>query len=321
MAFPNITDIVTTTLANRSGIIADNVTNNNIILAKLNEGGRIKLFSGGRLIYQEIAFAKNANGGWYTGYDVLPVGAQDVISAAEFGIKQYAVPVVISGLEQLQNSGREQITDLMEERMGVAESTMANDISTGLYSDGLGSGGKQIVGLDAAVPATPTTGTYGGIDRSSAANAFWRPQITTAQTTLANVQSQMSAMWAKCSRGKDTPDMILQGNTFWGFWMASLQAVQRFTDPGAAKLGFASTRFMNADVFLDGGIGGAATATNAYFLNSKYIHFRPHKDRNMVPLAPNKRYAINQDSEVSILAFAGAMTMSGSQFQGRITGA
>src|SRR3972149_5722132 len=92
MAFPNITDIVTTTLANRSGIIADNVTNNNIILAKLNEGGRIKVFSGGRLIYQEIAFAKNANGGWYTGYDVLPVGAQDVISAAEFGIKQYAVP-------------------------------------------------------------------------------------------------------------------------------------------------------------------------------------------------------------------------------------
>jgi hypothetical protein len=55
-----------------------------------------------------------------------------------------------------------------------------------------------------------------------------------------------------------------------------------------------------------------------YFLNSKYIFFRPHSDRNMVPLAPNRRYAINQDAEVQILAWAGNMTSSGPQFQGRL---
>jgi hypothetical protein len=38
----------------------------------------------------------------------------------------------------------------------------------------------------------------------------------------------------------------------------------------------------------------------------------------MVPLSPNKRYAINQDAEVQILAWAGALTMSGRQFQGRL---
>lgn len=319
MSFPNVTDVVTTTLESRSGIIRDNVTENNAILMRLREKGRIRKFSGGRLIYEELSFAENANGGWYSGYDQLPVGAQDVISAAEFSIKQCAVPVVISGLEMLENSGSEAVIDLLEQRMGVAEATMANLIATGLYSDGTGSGGKQIVGLDAAVPADPTTGTYGGISRTS--YSFWQPQITTATTSAANVQTQMSAMWGKCVRGTDRPDLILMGSTFWGFFMASLQNLQRFADPNVAKLGFPSTKFMDADCVLDGGIGGNATATNAYFLNTKYLHFRPHKDRDMVPLSPNKRYAINQDSEVSILAWAGALTASGQRFHGRITGA
>jgi hypothetical protein len=75
---------------------------------------------------------------------------------------------------------------------------------------------------------------------------------------------------------------------------------------------------MNADVLLDGGIGGNATASTAYFLNTKYIFWRPHKARNMVPLSPNKRYALNQDAEATILAWAGNMTTSGAQFQGRL---
>jgi hypothetical protein len=55
-----------------------------------------------------------------------------------------------------------------------------------------------------------------------------------------------------------------------------------------------------------------------FFLNTKYIHWRPHSARNMVPLSPNKRYAINQDAEVQILAWAGNLTTSGAQFQGRL---
>lgn len=78
---------------------------------------------------------------------------------------------------------------------------------------------------------------------------------------------------------------------------------------------------MNADVVLDGGIGGKATATNMYFLNTDYLMLRPHKDRNMRPLSPGKRSSINQDAEVQILAWAGNLTCSGAQFQGRLTGA
>jgi hypothetical protein len=69
---------------------------------------------------------------------------------------------------------------------------------------------------------------------------------------------------------------------------------------------------------LDGGLGGNAPATTAYFLNTKYIFFRPHRDRNFVALDPGKRYSINQDAVTQILAFAGNLTTSNSSLQGQL---
>jgi hypothetical protein len=322
MSFANasVSDIIATTIEKRSKKIADNVTKNNALLSRLESRGKSRPFSGGRLIYEELSFAENANAGFYSGYDLLPVAAQDVISAAQFDIKQAACPVVISGLELLQNAGPEQMIDLLSARIDVAESTMKNLITGGLYSDGTAYAGKSIVGLDAACPDVATASqadTYGGINRANW--AFWRTQFD-GSATGATIQKNMNTMWANLQRGMDRPDMIMVDNVFWGAYVASLQANQRFTDASSASLGFPSIKFMDADVVLDGGIGGFCPAGTAFMLNTKYLHYRPHSARNFVSLSPNKRSSINQDAEVQILAWAGALTCSGAQFSGRLAG-
>lgn len=314
MSFPNVSDILATTIESRSKKLADNVTNNNAILKKMEMRGKIKTFSGGHKIYQELLFAENGNAGWYSGYDILPVAAQDVISAAEFPIKQAACPVVISGLEMLQNAGKEQMIDLMEGRLTGAEATMKNLIAAGMYSDGTANSGKQLDGLNVAVPLDPTTGTYGGINRASW--TFWRSKIKDDANT-STLQASMNALWATLVRGNERPDLIPCDAVYWAAFVASLQALQRFTSPETGALGFPSLKYMDADVILDGGIGGNAPTGTAFFLNCDYLHYRPHARRNMVPLSPNRRYATNQDAEVQILAFAGNITCSGAQFQGR----
>jgi len=324
----SISDIMATTIQSRTRKIADNVTNNNAILQRLSTKGRIKTFSGGESIYQELSFADNSNTGWYSGYDLLPVGVSDVISAAEFQIKQAAVPVIISGLEQLKNSGKERMIDLMESRLSVAESSIANLIVGGLYSDGTGAGGKEIDGLDAALPLDPSDDTYGGIP--SAEFAFWRNAVSDpGAVTSATIQGFWNTLWASLVRGNDRPDLIMVDGITWGLYVASLQANQRFNNTNSADAGFVTMKFMDADVVLDGGIyngtlggtPGGAEASTAYFLNTNYLHYRPHADRNMVPLSPNRRYATNQDAEVQIIAWAGNLTCSGRQFQGRFNGA
>jgi len=316
MAFPNISDILATTIESRTRKIADNVTKNNAVLKKLEGKGRIKPFSGGTKILQELSFAENTNAGWYSGYDILPVGVSDVISAAEYDIKQAAVPVVISGLEMLQNAGKEKMIDLMDSRLSVAESTLSNLISGGIYSDGTGGGDKEIDGLDKALPLVQT-GVYGGIDR--AAFPFWQNGIvdgTTGDPT--NIQGLFNDMWVQLVRGMDRPDLIMVDNLVWSTYTESLQAQQRFTSPDTGQLGFPTIKYMDADVCLDGGIGGFCPLGTAFWLNTDYIHYRPHSARNMVPLSPNRRYATNQDAEVQILAWAGNLTSSGNQFQGRM---
>lgn len=323
MAFANtsVTDIIATTIQSRTKQIADNVTKNNALLARLQQRGNIKPFGGGNVILQELSFAENGNAGFYSGYDLLPVAASDVISAAEFNIKQLACPVVMSGLEMLQNSGREAFIDLLEARLNVAEATMANKLAESIYSDGTGSNGKEVTGLNAAVPSNPTTGTYGGIDRATW--TFWRSKLYDFSTAVVTpsattIQAGLNTLWASLVRGSDRPDLIVLDNTYWNFYMTSLQANQRFTDPSQGSLGFPTIKFMDSDVVLDGGIGGFCPTGTGFMLNTKYLFLRPHRDRNMVALSPNKRYAINQDAEVQILAWAGNLTSSGAQFQGRI---
>lgn len=317
MSFPNstYTDIVTTTLARRSKKIADNVSKNNAFLFRMKEKGRIRPAPGGRTLVEPLSFAENANGAPYSGYDQLPINAADVISAAEYEWKQYACPVVMSGREKLMNSGEDAVFDLMDERVGVAESTMLNLISDGMYSDGTGYGSKEIGGLDLLIPLDPTTGTVGGISRS---NTFWRTIDNDVTITASNVLEEMYETWAQVVRGAEHPDLIMCGSTFWKFFVSTLQDSQRFTDPKLAQAGFTSLKFLQADVVLDGGIGGFATAEDAYFINTSYLSFRPHSQVNMVPL--KKRAPVNQDAEVEILAWAGNLTASFMKCHGRIDG-
>lgn len=322
MAFPNVSDIIATTIEKRSKRIADNVTKNNALLTRLQQRGKSRPFSGGRLIYEELSFAQNGNAGFYSGYDLLPVLPQDVLTAAQFDIKQAACPVIISGLEQLQNAGPEQMIDLLASRMDVAEATMMNLIAGGIYSDGTGYGGKEITGLNAAVPSTVTasqTNVYGGIDRTNW--AFWRTN-SVDPSGYTNMLADMNGLWSGLVRGMDRPDLIVVDSLAWAQYVSRLQTNQRFVSmdgDNKAGFGFPSVKFFDADVVLDGGIGGFGAANTAYFLNTKYLHYRPHSARNFVPLSPNKRYSINQDAEVQIIGWAGNLTCSGAQFQGRIS--
>ncbi len=319
MASPNLTEIVTTTLRNRSGVLADNVTKNNAVLMRLREKGNVKPVSGGRTIVQELEYAENSTFLYYSGYETLNIAQSDVLTAAEFDYKQAAVAVTISGLEELQNSGKEQVIDLLEARVKNAERTMMHNIYVGCYSDGTGTGGKQIGGLQLLVADTPTSGTVGGINRAN--YSFWRnisydaTNDGGAAATTSNIQGYMNTVYVQLVRGTDRTDLIVADNNYWKLYLGSLQAIQRISDDKMAQAGFMNLKYMDADVVLDGGYGGAAPTNHMYFLNTNYIFFRPHKDRNMVPLNPD-RYAVNQDAIVKLIGFAGNMTMSNAFLQG-----
>ena len=329
MAFANssISDIIATNIQSRTGELADNVTNNNALLRRLKDRGNVKTFSGGNVILQEIMYNDSTtnNTNSYSGYEVLNVSQNSPISSAQFSITQYAAAVSISGLEMIQNSGKEAIIDLLDGRMNVAEAQLANRIGADIYTDGTGNSGKNITGLGAAVPDAPSTGTYGGINRAN--YSFWRSVKYSGVTdggsavSASNIQSYMDSLAVQLIRGTDKPDLIVADSNYYRLYLQSMQSIQRVTDGGNSTqgAGFASLKYygagMASDVVLDGGIGSAATANHMWFLNTKYLMFRPHVDRNFVPIG-GERQAVNQDAIVKLIGWAGNLTSSGPQFCG-----
>ena len=330
MAFANsaITDIIATTIQSRSGELADNLTQNNAILQRLNQKGNVRPFSGGNVILEEIMYddASTNNANSYSGYEVLNIAPDSPISAAQFKIAQYADSVTMSGLEMLQNSSKEAIIDLLDGRMQVSEARLLNRISGDLYGDGTGNGGKNLTGLAAAVADSPATGTYGGINRATW--SFWRNQAFSGVTnggaavSAANIQSYMTQLAIKLVRGQDKADLIVADNNYYSLYVNSLQAIQRVTSADEGAAGFASLKFYgggtSADVVLGGGIGSQATANHMWFLNTNYLYFRPHTDRNFAPIG-GERQSVNQDAVVKLIGWAGNLTSSGPQFSGVLT--
>jgi hypothetical protein len=315
MAIPNssYTEIITTTLANYRTRLADNVLNHNALLRRLKSKGNTEEAAGGTELLENLMYEENSTFSWYSGYETLSVEASDVLTSAQFAWKQANCNVTMSGLEMLKNASDERVFNLIESRIKVAEKTMQNQIGTSLFNSNTENSGKAIGGLQHLVADLPTSGTVGGIDAS--AQTWWRNQFydfsTAAVTASATtIQHAMNLVYLRSLRGSDAVDFIVGGENYFTFYEESLQAQQRFTKADVGDGGFVSYKYKGADVFYDGN----CNTNRMYFLNTDYIHYRPHSDRNFT--TDDRKAAVNQDAVVVPLYWAGNLTVSNRSLQG-----
>ena len=298
-------------MRNRSRTLSDNVSNHNALLRKLRENGNQTSVTG-RDIVRELEYADNGTVQFYSGYETLDVSPSDVLSAAVFDYKQLAGNVTISGLEQVKNSGTEAIINLLEARINVLEKSMMNSLSTSIYSDGTGTSGKEIGGLQLIV-ADAGTGTVGGINSST--YTFWQNIQTTATSSAfstSNVQADMNNIYLQLVRGADSPDLVMAGTNAYKAFLGSLQAIQRITSDDLANSGFTSVQYLNSDVVFD----SSCNTDRMYFLNTDYLRLEVAASRDFVP--GEAKMSVNQDAMVTPMFWSGNLTCSNRALQGVI---
>ena len=295
MTSPNLSEIITTTLRNRSRTLADNVSNHNPLLNRMRERGNLTQVTG-RDIVRELEYADNSTVAFYNGYEVLDTSPADVLTAAVFEYKQLAGNVTISGREQIQNSGEQAIINLLEARIGNLERSMENSLASSLFSDGTGTSSKEIGGLQLVV-ADSGSGTVGGIN-SSTFTFFQNKQATATSSAFstANIQSDMNSLYIQLVRGTDAPDLVVAGSTPYTTFLATLQTLQRVADSRLADLGFTAVKFLNSDVVYDSN----CDASRMYFLNTNYLRLETAAGRDFVP--GEAKESINQDATVKLAA-------------------
>ena len=319
MASPNavFTELVSTTFRKHRKEIVDNVSKNNALLRRIYDKGQVRKEDGGLTIAAPLDYAENGTYQRYSGYDVLNIGASEVISAAEFQWRQIAINVVANGMELRTNSGDSRIINLVKSRMKNAMRTFKNNFSADVYSDG--SLANQINGLPALV-ANAGTGTVGGIDSSTW--TFWRNKVQSAAAPLqggaaivpgpTTIESLMLPLWLSLTRGDDQPDLIVMDNNYFTFFEQSQTSIKRYTDETKANAGFVSLKYKGADVIFDGGSG--IPDNRMYFLNTDYMHLVEHKEAQWTEMSELKPY--NQDATVIPILWMGNLVCSNRMLQG-----
>lgn len=319
----NIGQVVTTTLRKRMPDIIDNMSDNVPFYNRVRQRNNMKV-GGGRDIVMPLDYAENSSFQWYSGYETVNIGINDIIDAAVYDWKQASVAVSFSGLELLRNSGREALIKVTSAKINNARRTFTNQMGAGVHAAGTGSGGKEIGGLGLLVP-TVNTNTVGGIDANT--YTWWQNNVTDfstvngGTTTAANIQTPMRSMYAGLTRNSDKPDLILMSSTYFNFYWGSLTAIQQITRTDEGRSGFRSLLFVDADVVNEGGVGGnmsESSVTNAtmFMLNTEYIGLFTHSDRN-IEIVGGERQAVNQDAHVQLMLWAGNMWVTNRQLQGK----
>lgn len=319
MPSPNtiFTELVTTTFRKHAKEIKDNVTKNNAFYRRMMEKGNKRTEDGGLTIVAPLDYANNSTYQRYSGYDVLNVGASDVISAAEYQWRQIAINVVANGMELRTNSGESRIINLAKARLKNAIRTFKNNFSADLYSDGTLP--NQIGGLQVIVSDTGT-GTVGGIDSSSW--GFWRNQVQSAAAPLqggaaitpgpTTMESLMLPLWLQQVRGDDQVDLIVADNNYFTFFEQSQTSLKRYTNENKADAGFVSLKYKSADVIFDGGSG--IPANRMYFLNTDYMEMVVHSAADLAVMEDMRPY--NQDASVTPILWMGNLVCSNRNLQG-----
>lgn len=317
MPEPGLGELVSTTLRNRRGSLADNFSKNSALLTRLEKKGKNQMWDGGRTLVEEIAYAANDTTIRFSGYEKLNIEPSDFITSAEYSPKQAAVAVTVSGREELQNRGKHASIELVKSRIENAQRSIYDMLAQDCYSDGTADGGRQIVGLQAMISENGE-GTIGGLN--SADEAWWANQFSDATIDATNITSAMNGLYLKLVRRNQSPDLIVADNTAYEAYLASLQTIQRVTDNDTAQRGFQTLKYMGSDVVLDGGFGDLIAAEHSaagrmYFLNCEYLHFRTATSRNFAVVGPD-RFSTNQDAMVKFIMWAGALTCSNRSLQG-----
>lgn len=311
MPSPNssFNELLSLTVQELEDELFDQILTKNATTAMLKESGMVVPKDGGPTIVIPIMYAENGSYKRYSGAEQLNTTSNDTFSAFQYNWCQIAIAIQAHGREILQNSGRSQHRDLIKSRVMNAKTTFENQFNIDLLSAGTET--NQVGGLQLLIADLPTSGTVGGVSRSSytfARNAYYRATTDGgAALSATNIVGYMDALDIQIQAYRGKTKVILADDNAYKFYEQAVHPLQRLTDPNGmlAKLGFDTYKYKRSEVVLEPSISGMPAST-MYFLDPEVLELNPHSNRNLARLP--KRESFNQDAQIEYLAWMGNLT-------------
>ena len=243
-AIPTTIDdtVLTTSLADYSKKLTDNVYNSTVVLKLANQYK--KLVDGGTSLVETLIKEKQDDGGFYLGADVLNNTQGHDTTICEFRWQNAYEPIVITRDEERMNSGAmHKILDLAGTKTMLSEKAIADRLSQAL-SKPVGAAGN-LVDLETLV-AAGTLGTIAG-----ATYTFWQATVTTSGAFATQGLTDMTTGYYAVSSDAttDNPTHIITTKTIFQKFEQTRLPLERISNTLTANAGFQNLTFKGIPIF------------------------------------------------------------------------
>ena len=276
MAAPNektvtIDNLISSTHFRIRPNIVDQVFKNVPVFNKLAESGSIRArVPDGTHWEIPVRYAdESQNSKWFGRGATFGQAEKETVTRLIYYTKNYGTAIKRFWDDERKNRGKAQIFSWVEELVENAHLTMVNDLATDLLQQNTDS--LAMDALPTLISNTPTTGTVGGLDRSS--NAYLANQIKdfTGLTTGANLLDEMDRVYNLCNewQGPGKVDLIVTTRQIYQDFERIARALQIIDTNKSerASLGFGDMMWKGVEVTWDPKVESG----KMFMLNSKTL--------------------------------------------------
>lgn len=276
------------------GDLEDQIFADSVLFTRLDRKNKVSK-RGGDTITERVILGRNPNVGSYARYDLLNTDETEAFGRAEWQWKHYYALISLPVTDIARNAGPEQLFSIIEAESTLARDTLTESITTDVYGDGTGNGGKNIDGLLNGLDDGSLYATYAGINRATytgwAGNYFGNSGVGRAPSFALLNRSLSSTLTKKgaANFGISTSNVVdrIQENL--------INAKEYIThDEEDAKLGFENIMFRGRPIYKD----EACPAGRLFWLNDNFMKLVVHSDydfefEKFIPI-PNQHVVVGR---------------------------
>lgn len=258
----------------------DNIFDDYPTLEYMKSSAMVEFEDGGSEIAVPLLYGKN-EAEWFEGYDNVNTAPVDGLTQAFFQWRFITVPITISFTEEQKARKGRLAKKLLATKAEQSLLTIRDAISAAIFSS---ASGKAMLGLQDIIKDTTSTGTLGGIDRSTA--SWWNNYSNTNGGNFNDLDSEqtytgvnaMATAFNNVSYGNSMPKRIVTTLTLYSEWQQIniSAAYARTTTKNASGFDMDKSTFMGAVVDFD----RDCASGHMYFLNPKALKLKIMRGMN-----------------------------------------
>lgn len=269
-----IDTIFTSTWANRRTTATKQAFEKTPFIFWLRERGRINNEKTGYRIEIPLEYGNNDTLRWIAKGDTVPMTDAELLTMAYENYKNVAVSVVRWLEDDQRNTGKAQVINLVDVKLGAAERALWEEFERVMFADG--SGSNEPNGLQNIIATTNTSGTVHGLNRAT--YTWWRNQQKTIDGAAAvylipNMRTCLNdiSIYDQTSN-KDVSIVTTQQIFEW--YEDECMELKQLQNTMMADAGFETLTFKGKTLMWC----PSAPTGNMYFINANYLKFNCDPD-------------------------------------------